>query len=238
MSAVRPDADDEAVLDEVASRLSAEGTVAAALGGSLGRGDATPTSDLDVLAVLAEGAEDRFRRLLLHGRLVEVVGRTEAGWLAHLDSERPRWIYSLMDRVVVLFDDEGAFQRIQQRAIEVMRSFRVSDEVKGELATLLWHSRSKLARAARSTDVAEQGYWAALVLPTLIDGLLALHDRPTAPGSMRLPILADVDLDPTDRSLIDRVLTANPLERLSAATSLADSLQTRLGPPDLERIDW
>lgn len=113
--------------------------------------------------------------------LVEIVSKTYDGWLAHLESARPRWLYALLDTGPVLFDD-GSVASLRAKGEEVLAGYETPAEVKAELATILWHSQGKLERAARSKEPRSASYWAAIVLPDVLDALFALHGRPTVPG--------------------------------------------------------
>ena len=126
-----------------------------------------------------------FERSLHRTVLVETVAKTESQWLEHLRGLRPRWVYSFLDDGEILFDD-GVIAYLRSVAEAVSRDFNTPLEVRQELATLLWHGRAKAARAAASDDPVVAAYWAALLLPDLIDALLALGNRPTSPGSRRL----------------------------------------------------
>jgi predicted nucleotidyltransferase len=227
------------VIRSIGRRLQAEGALGALVIGSVARGTATDSSDFDVLVVEREGSgRAAFERTLYGDVLAEIVSKDEHGWRAHLRSLRPRWVYAFRDGGEVLFDDDGCVARLQVLSETVYREFVTPDEVKQELATLLWHGRAKVERAASSTDPAESAYWAALLLPTLIDALLGLANRPTVPGSRRLEVLDSIALSEDDASLLTVTMLGAPHDRVRAARQLADSLLARLGDPDLKRVDW
>lgn len=170
-------------------------------------------------------------------RLVEIVSKTDDAWLAHLQSARPRWAYALLDAGPILFDD-GSVASLKARSEDVLARYVTPAEVKTELATMLWHSRAKLQRAALSKEPRSESYWAAMLVPTVLDALFALHDRPTVPGSVRVEVLNSLPLNQGDEQLLEVALAGAPFERLDALRSLASSLLERLGPPDLERLEW
>ncbi len=99
-------------------------------------------------------------------------------------------------------------------------------------------ARAKLERALVSDDTATMAYVAGLCLPDVLDGLLAIHDRPTVPGSRRLEILQKVELDSVNAQALDTVWHGAPRARLEAVRSLADTVAAQLGPPQLERLRW
>ena len=222
----------------LAPRLHDPGAVGAMVIGSAARNVATDDSDLDLLAVPGPDAhQPPFPRLVEQETLVEVVAKTEAQWVQHLESARPRWIYALLDGGDVLVDD-ATVRRLQSLAAEVFARFVTPADVRSEIAALLWHGRVKTARAASSGDDPAAAFSAALLLPDLMDGLLALHNRPSVPGASRLEVLAGVHLGRRDSELIQQAMVAAPTTRLRAARELAASLERRLGPPDLERVAW
>ena len=226
------------VIAVVSDQLRHEGARGALIIGSRARHTATEVSDLDLLVVDRDESErERFERTLYSGVLVETAARDEQHWYEHLHGPRPRWVYAFMDAGDVLFDD-GALARLQSLSRGVYEDFVTPTEVRQELASLLWHGRAKTARAAASQDPRQAAYWTALLVPTLLDALLALGNRPTVPGSRRLEVLETISLDPRDETLLTIAMTGEPLGALDAARELADSLLDRVGDPDLERVDW
>lgn len=227
-----------AVIAELAIQLRAEGARAAVVIGSVAQGVATDHSDVDLLVIAqAESTRPPFERTVLGTRLVEIVSKTNEAWLAHLESARPRWLYALLDPGPVLFDD-GSVVSLRARSEEVFVRYETPAEVKIELATILWHSQAKLERAALSEDPRSASYWAGIVLPGVLDALFALHGRPTVPGSRRMAVLSSLTLHQSDEQLLQVAFHGAPRERLDALRSLASSLLERLGPPDLERLEW
>ncbi|MHB1533761.1 MAG: nucleotidyltransferase domain-containing protein [Acidimicrobiales bacterium] len=223
---------------EVADRLAAEGAVGVVIIGSVARRTATDDSDLDLLAVVEPGAEvSSLSRKIEHEVLVEVAAKTEADWVQHLQGSRPRWVYALLDGGQVLVDD-GTVRRLRSMAERVLATFVTPVEVRAEIATMLWHGRAKAYRALSSGDDGVCGYWAALMLPTVLDGLFALYNQPCVPGSRRLDVLSGIVLDNDDAQLLDEGLIGTPRHRLEAVTALAGRLEHSLGPPDLERVEW
>lgn len=205
--------------------------------GSMARGDANDASDVDVLVVTGDAGDSSFRRQLDGDVLIEIVSKPASSWRAHLASTHPRWIWALTDGGDVLFDD-GILAALVGEAFQVLRAFRTPADVKAELATNLWHARAKLERALLSGDDATMAYVAGLCVPDILDALLAVHDRPTVPGSRRLEVLRTVQLDTVDSNALATVWRGEPRARLEAVTSMADSVAARLGPTQLERLDW
>jgi hypothetical protein len=205
--------------------------------GSIARGTANDASDVDVLVVKNDGCDSSFRRKVDGGVLVEIVSMPAGAWRTHLASARPRWIWALTDGGAILFDD-GELGVLVAEAAQVLRTFRTPADVRAEVATNLWHARAKLERALLSDDAATMAYVAGLCLPDVLDGLLAIHNRPTVPGARRLEILQKVELEAPDAQALDAVWHGAPRARLEAVRSLADTVAARLGSPQLERLRW
>ncbi len=221
---------------KVRERLLEENARGAMIIGSVAVRQRSRRRILDVLVVAADDDPASFRREVHGDQLVETVSKSLAGWQSHLSNQRPRWVWALTDGGEVLFDD-GALQGLIEEAAVLLAGFVTSDEVKAELATNLWHSRTKLERAVSSGDPHVAAYVAGLAVPDVLDALLALHDRPCVPGSRRMDVLATLGLDFADRLLLDELLVGDPLAG-RAAVALNSSLGARLGPPDLERLVW
>ncbi|MEU4601400.1 nucleotidyltransferase domain-containing protein [Kribbella sp. NPDC023972] len=109
---------------EVAQRLVAEeypGARAAWLGGSVVRGDASSTSDLDI-TVLLSGPPAPMRRSLEYGGWpVELFVHTEDSLAYFCDKDRQRWQPTMMRLVgesIVLLDTDGSGARLQQACHE------------------------------------------------------------------------------------------------------------------------
>ncbi len=169
--------------------------------------------------------------------LVEVVAKTRSAWLDHIASLRPRYVYSFVDRGEVFFDD-GTLIELKRIAQERLHIFVTPPEVLVELATILWHSSTKPQRAALSENPWTQAYWAAAVLPELVDAILALHNKPCVPGSRRMEVLETVPLTAEEDRVLGLACEGSANDRLAAVRALPSSLATRLGAPDLERTSW
>jgi predicted nucleotidyltransferase len=224
---------------EIAHRVGAElaereDVLAVLLAGSVARRDHVQTSDIDLLVVTAQDSSlEVFPRHLVDGLLVEWIARTEGEWLARFDRPRASWLYSFLEAELLM--DTGPVSRLRKAAEQVLATYRTSSELRGRLATLLWHSQAKLDRADASGDPEERGYWSALCTETVLDGIYAIHDVPLPAGARRLAYLSHVPLGDELRALIGVMLTADPARRLAATRLLVTRLRAELGPPDHER---
>lgn len=200
------------------------------LAGSVARDEHLATSDLDLLVVGPE-ADTLPVRVMIDGLLVERISHTEAGWLQRLDRPQTSWLYAFSEATPLL--DRGAGGRLRDAADQVRRSYWADTALRSRLATSLWHGQAKLDRAVEG-DERSQGFWASLMVETLIDALYTIHHVPLPAGSRRLEHLHEVPLSAEDEASLDCVLTGSPTARISAAIILTNSLRGRLGPADHE----
>ncbi len=218
------------VAEELAER---DDVLPVLLVGSTARGNEIATSDVDLLAVLSGAGGKRPKpRTLRDGYLVEIWAKTEAEWEERFHRARPMWVYSFLEAEVLY--DTGPSARLRSAAQSAYDDYETPEEVREELATLHWHGEPKLRRALR-TGGEQAGYWAAVFLPGVLDGLYAVHDRPPPAGSRRLDLLRTLPPSVKERRRVTVSCTGSADERLSAIAALYEMLTQRLGPPDLER---
>jgi len=219
------------IAEQMAVELGRRDDVEAVLlAGSVARDQHRPSSDIDLL-VIGPDSSTLAVRIVVDGLLIERIAHSEAGWTQRLDRPRTSWAYAIREALPLL--DRGAGQRLQAAAQDVFRTYRASDTLRSLLATALWHSQAKLARAL-SADAQAQGYWSSVMVETLIDALYTVHDVPLPAGSRRLEHLPEVTLTADERIHLEQLLTGSPHVRITAAAALTDTLRGALGPPDHE----
>lgn len=216
--------------ERAAAELGLRGDVdAVLLGGSVARGEHRSSSDVDLL-VVAEYV-DLPVRVVVGGVLLERIVHSEAGWVGRLARPRTSWAYAVREAIPLF--DQGAGERLRAAADTALTSYRASDTLRSLLATNLWHGQAKVERAL-DADLMAQGFWASLLVETLIDALYTVHDVPLPAGSRRLEHLAAVPLTGTEQALLQQLLAGSALARLQAAAALAARLRAQLGPADHE----
>ena len=222
------------IAEGVGSALAERDDVLAVLlSGSVGRGEHVATSDIDLLVVTTEDSSvEPGPRRLVDGLLVEWIAKPEAQWQARFDRPKTSWLYSFLEAEVLM--DSGPADRLRQAARSVLQTYRTSAELRQLLATNLWHGQAKLDRAQASGTPRELGFWAALFVESVLDGLYAVHDVPLPAGSRRLAYLHLVPLTEDETALIDAMLTATSTGRFEATLDLVARLRAELGPPDHE----
>lgn len=232
-----------AVMDlhrEIAERVGAElaerdDVLAVLIAGSVGRGEHVTSSDIDLLIVTTEDSRlEVGPRRLVEGLLVEWVARPEAEWLTRFDRPKTSWLYSFLEAEVLT--DSGPADRLKRAAQRVLETYRTSGELRELLATTFWHGQAKLDRVHAGGRPRELGYWAALCVESVLDGLYAVHDVPLPAGARRLAYLHLVPLTEDEDALVDAMLTGgSPARRFQATRSLITRLRAELGPADHER---
>jgi hypothetical protein len=222
------------IAERVGSALAERDDVLAVLlSGSVGRGEHVATSDVDLLVVTAEDSSVQpGPRRLVDGLLVEWIAKPEAQWRARFDRPKTSWLYSFLEAEVLM--DSGPADRLVQAARRVLQTYRTSAELRELLATNLWHGQAKLDRAQASGTPRELGFWSAVFVESVLDGLYAVHDVPLPAGSLRLAYLHLVPLTEDETALLDAMLTATSAGRFEATRDLVARLRTELGPPDHE----
>jgi hypothetical protein len=224
------------VAERVGADLAGRDDVLAVLiAGSVGRGEHVTASDVDLLVVTTgDSVLEAGPRRLVDGLLMEWIARPEAAWLARFDRPKTSWLYSFLEAEVLM--DSGPAGRLVRAARGVLETYRTPAELRERLATTFWHGQAKLDRARAAGTPGELGYWAALGVESVLDGLYAVHDVPLPAGARRLAYLHLVPLTPDEDRLIEVMLTGSPAERFEAVSLLTARLRAELGPADHERL--
>lgn len=213
--------------DSIAER---EDVQAVLLTGSVARGEHCASSDVDLLVVGPETADLPVRRVA-QGHLVERIAHSESGWMARFDRPRTSWLYAFCEAEILV--DDGVGRRLQELAGRTRREYRASQELRQNVATMLWHSQAKLERA-RDGDDLSQGFWAAICIEYILNALYTVHDVALPAGSRLVAHLPEVPLTQWESERVRDLFTNSTAGRLQAATALTDDLLTRLGPADHE----
>lgn len=232
-----PPADHRALAEAVANELADNDDVLSVLiGGSVGRGDHGPNSDIDLLVVTVDNAPRAgMVRELRSGHLVECIARSEAQWLARFDRPKTSWLYAFLEAVIA-HDTDGSAARLIHAAHRTLDRYQTSPELRSELAVTLWHSQGKLDRALHIGTAADHAYWSGLFAPTILDALYALHNVPLPPGSRRLDYRHRLPLTSEQQRLVDALLVGDPAQRIAAAATLISQIRPLLGEGNLEAL--
>lgn len=216
----------EAFAHELAQHPQVEAVL---LGGSVARNEHLPSSDVDLLVISDEPVVPV--RQIVGGLLIECISHSEAEWAARFDRPKTSWLYAFLEAECL--SDSGAAARLTERAAQVRRSYVASSELKSLLATRLWHGQAKLDRVGPD-DLVAQGFWAAICVETIIDGLFTVHNVALPAGARRLAYLETLPLTSVESDLLDQYLTGSTGARFAATRELSRLLRDRLGPADHE----
>lgn len=210
--------------------------VATLLSGSIARGDAVASSDVDLLLVTVDGAESGMRREVREGVLVERVAYSEAEWRERFSRPTPRWLYAFLE-AQILHDDSGIARRLISQAADARSSYRTPSGLLHAIAVEFWHGQAKLDRALTSPDPLARGYQASVAVDWIIDALFAVHHTPLPSASRRLHYLAGISLEPEVERNWSVLLTGDVDARLLASASLIAWLRAKLPTPRLDAPD-
>lgn len=219
----------------VATELSDRDDVRSVLiAGSVGRGEHTANSDVDLLVVVtADSVLTTSQRTVREGLLVEYIARTPDRFRERFDRPSTSWLYAFLEAEIVY--DLGPAAQLVANAYDVLATFQTSAEDRAMLAALLWYHQARLDRAAASGDPRQQAFCSSLLVELVIHALYAIHHVPRAPGTRQLAQLHRVALTPNEAHLLDRMLVADVPSRFKATCHLVAHVRAALGPPELEK---
>lgn len=152
--------------------------IGALLIGSLGRGNAIPGSDIDLLLLRPDGRgkERLLRNHERHGVLIEFHHRNVASARAQMDEE-PMWLYAYLDSRI-LYDPTGELTALVAFAGERYAAFRATDAMKKRSAFIVDRTREKLQAAVDAGDAIRAGGVASAYAQAIINGLWTAFDKP------------------------------------------------------------
>lgn len=220
---------------QVVAELAAEARenpliIGALLIGSLGRGNALPGSDVDILFLLRQGhaAERLFHNHERHGVAVEFHFRDVDTARSQLERE-PSWLYAYLDSHI-LYDPEGVLAQLDDFAREQFAAYRSPPTLKRRYAFLVDRTRHKLQAAVEAEDALRAGAVASTYAQLILDGLWIAHDRPQLGVSEMWARLPDLTDRPAELVAALRSLFLGPaLERAQAGMTLCEWIVDRLG---------
>lgn len=146
--------------------------------GSLGRGNAIPGSDVDILYLLEDGRGDTrlFANHERHGMLVEGHFRDTVTATAQMERE-PSWYYAYLNSRI-LYDPTGRLATLVAAAHAGYAAYRAPADVKRRYAFLVDRTRHKLQAALDANDALRAGGIASTYASGIFNGLWTAYDRP------------------------------------------------------------
>ena len=168
-----------------------DGVTGILLAGSLARGDAVPSSDVDLIVLIADGRATEFRSERRGGILVERTYTDEATASRQL-TEQPMRVYTYLDGRI-LMDRAGGLARLVLLARQQLGAYRTSLPEREAIAYWLRSALGKIQAAQDAGDELKAAYWTSTTAWKLLEGLWAARDRPMPPGGAVWAHLSDLD---------------------------------------------
>jgi predicted nucleotidyltransferase len=199
--------------------------------GSVARGDAFPTSDLDLFLLLSDDVRRDFHVDLREGILVErkyADTRLAKGKL----ETRPMEVYAYLDSRL-LYDPKGRFQELAECARRRFEVYRTPAEEKRYLAHCLRSARVKLRAATDAGDEFRAAYVVGMTTWFALEAVWAVNDRPLPPGGALLAQFAGLPMLPLDfHTWLRRFFAGPAATRVQAMAEIIDWLLPLLASAD------
>lgn len=203
--------------------------------GSLGRGNAVPGSDIDLLLLRLDGhgKERLLRNHIRRDVLIEFHHRDVASARAQMDEE-PMWLYAYLDSRI-LDDRTGELAVLVAHAGERYAAFRATEAMKRRAAFIVDRTREKLQSAVDADDALRAGGVASTYAQAIINGLWTAFDKPPLGVTemwIRLPDLAGLPIG--TEALLQAFFLGAAMERARAGIALGEMIVAQLGGPVIE----
>jgi hypothetical protein len=189
-----------------------EDVIGLLLAGSLARGDAYPTSDVDFYFLLKDGCTRPFQADMWQGILVE---------RSYMDFERarakieqnPMTIYTFLDGPI-LCDRDGSVRRLAEIAHNRLMTYVVSAEECSSLAHWLTSARVKVVAARDAGDELKAAYVVATTSWELLKRLWAVNQKPILSSGGVLPHLKELSRTPGVSDWPSRLFLGGTAQRI------------------------
>lgn len=202
------------------------------LEGSLARGDASPRSDVDLRALLVDGAKRPFHTEIVEGVRLEVRCMDFHHALSRLQGN-PSDIYAYLDGRV-LHDPNGRLAELAQIARSRFAAYRASADHHGRLAYWLTTAREKIVAALDAKDLLKASFIATTSSWQVFEALYTVNDKPVPPAGTLLSHMKDLTLIPGDLESLLRELL---LGTLGGATGSRDQPDDVASQPTVNRCN-
>lgn len=205
----------------VAEILSINKITGCMLIGSVARGDAYPDSDLDFYVLLEDGQNKKFHSETREEILVEYK-YADVNQILENFKNNPMELYSFLEGEI-LFDKSGELKKLKEIATYEFENYRVSsDKVKG-ISYWLHSSLIKIQSALKANDELKASYIVHTSTWTLIEGIWAIHNKPTPPAGSVLRYIQMLPNKPIHlEALLYKLFVGDTIERTSSAMFLIE----------------
>jgi hypothetical protein len=227
--------DDDPVVDRVVTAaLAAAEADPEVLGllvkGSLARGERYPGADVDLHALVVDGAGRSTRVDTVDGVMVETAYWDEPKFARRLEDE-PSTIYGLIE-CRVLYDPDGRIARLRATAQRRLNDYQPSAEELAGVEHWLRSARIKLQSTAAAGDLLRLGLLVSVNLHEVLRWLFLVNRRPMPPQGSVLSHVRRLDAVPSGfPALLEALSAGTPSGRANAMLELLDWLEPRLRSP-------
>lgn len=200
------------------------------LTGSLARGDALPSSDLDLHVLLRSGTLPSFSSEIRGGVLIERKAADFETLRTRIDNG-PMEVYSYLDGRI-LHDPEKQLERLCVIARNRFTAYRSAPQERREIAYWLRSASGKIVGAREAGDKLKAGYLTATTSWKILEGLWAANDKPMPPSGAVWAHLHELTDDPKPLTCwLHKLFCGDTEERTKAAIVLARRVVALLEAP-------
>ncbi len=223
------------IVDLLAEASAYPAIIGALLIGSLGRGNAIPGSDIDLLLLLADG-QGQTRILQNHERegiLIEFHYRDVATALAQIE-EAPNWQYAYLSGRI-LYDPTGRLATLVAEVRVRSAAWRPTAAQRRRHAFYADRTGHKLQAAVDAADALRAGGVASTYAPAMLDCLWLAYDRPSLGVTemwCHLPELVGLPAEIVEH--LRQLFLGDPFERARAGIAICAHAVERLGGPVID----
>lgn len=217
------------ILAEVVEEAQAnEDVTGLLLAGSAARGDAGPSSDLDIYVLLRDGGARAFRSEIRGGILVEYKSADFARAYSQIE-RNPMEIYAYLDGRI-LRDEGDRLAELTAFAQETFRTYKMPDAERRSINYWLQSADIKVRAALEAGDELKAAFTAGTTAWKIMEGVWAVNDRPMPPSGGVSAHLADLSSHPPPvADWFARLFLGDTSARIETALDLIGWLVPLLG---------
>ncbi len=203
------------ILEDLLTQASADDEIIGVLlAGSFARGDAVPSSDLDVYMLLRDGCTRAFQTDMRAGILVECAYADVARAQAKL-AQNPMALYTYLDGRI-LYDPLGRLQQLVDLAHQLFATYSVPAHERHAIAHWLTSACVKIAAAQEAGNDLTAAYVVTTTAFEVLVGLWALNQQPIPPSGGVLAHLPDLARQPNHiSSWLPRLFQGDTTDRIA-----------------------
>lgn len=214
------------IIADLAEKFNQDESVIAFLAtGSVARGEASESSDIDLIVIAKETKEspDQY----IDGLLVEVKVKTVEDYIQKM-TDKPMNVYMWLDAKVI-FDKQNVSEIVINRAREIYENFVPSQESIDGTKKWLESALGKIKAAQEKKDDLSQGYNVSNILWIIMQGFYYLNSKPLPPSTTAYRRIKELgNLPQGFESKWEDMLIGNLTARTNATTELINYLTAEL----------